>query len=154
MIPFSQGLKHVRWLTYSISSKLKRWQYSNQNMEQKYKVKCRLVKEIFAGNVASEGCRCTLIPHGGTSRRDFNSRGYSISRCCDVMYFATGQPGISTEDGQHVLEKALFLESFLISCSLFVCLHVKVPKLVNEVILKLHVNELIKWNACTLFPPL
>ena len=91
--------------------------------------------------MASGGCRCTLSPHGGTSLRfndrDSNREGFSISRCPDVIYFAAGQPGIWSENGQHVLQKALFLESVWIRCSIFVCVCVCVSagaQLVNEVI--------------------
>lgn len=48
--------------------------------------------------------------------------GFSISRCPDVIYFAAGQSGICSENGQHVLQKALFLESvWLAAVSLCVC---------------------------------
>ncbi len=67
----------------------------------------------------------------------------------DVMYFAAGQAGMSTENGLHVLQKSLFLESFWgsfsllslspFSFSLCVCVFwCCCAKLVNEV---------IKWAA-------
>lgn len=106
-------------------------------MEHKDLIKC-----WFADDVTCDGCRCTLSPHGGISRRfydgDSDRGSYSISRCCDVIYFAARQPGISDDYGQHVLQRGLFLDAFSVSCSLL--LHVYAGATVPSCILMSSLN--------------
>lgn len=98
--------------------------YQSINLLCKDKMHSCYGGESCADDVAlGGGCRCTLSPHGGTSRRFKDGlqqrRGvgwvYSISRRPDVIYFAAGQPGMSTVS----FTEQLFLEAFRMSCGLF-----------------------------------